>query len=155
MATQSKKETVSGLKQITVVYDTYTEITREADPDERWDGDNTYEHHTIHGVKHVDKWGDVYVTFTPEKNKTYYLLYVLYNAGDSFHREENRISFINLYESYECAELNKKRIEEQGRNYTFNLVTEEGKEYKLSNPGNGYFERITRVEIEEVRFLNV
>lgn len=168
---------MSYVKVIDVVH---VSVTREGDPNERWDGDDTYESHHIKGIKVVDEgsYYDFVAAFDVDPSKTYYLLYTIYSTGNSFSHEEGKIQFVDLFETLEKAQKNLKRIEEHNKTYkklndrwarpskeeqrelnklkkTFDewsvrLVTESGREYDFHVPWHGYFERLTTVEIEPV-----
>ena len=82
----------------------HCETTREADPLNEWDGDDIYTSHNIQGFTVLDSYHDLPVSFSIEDKRKYYLLYVLYSTGDSFHHEEGCIEYISLYQTLEEAE---------------------------------------------------
>ena len=134
------------------------EVTREATLDE-WDGDDTNEIHDIEGFTIVNENGyyDLKVPFEIDKNKTYYLVYVIYSSGDSFHHEESRIDFIELYEDVKMAKEVAKIIEDDYRNWestekdwSVEIFNSNGEKYKIHCPWKGYFERLSYAEVEAI-----
>ncbi len=144
---------------IKIEKDSYQHITRERNEDDRWDNDDLCWEHTIRGFKVVNKKD--YWDFVLDKNpkgKTLYLVYVLYNTGDSFHREENVICLIGLYEhdkdAYTVADAIKRDYDESSNNYKtkFNpidvkLPKKKVKETISVASWKGYFESLTSVEV--------
>jgi hypothetical protein len=83
-----------------------------------------------------------------EPNRPYYLVYAIYDTGDSFGRDEGRIEYIGLYSDLEVAHENERRCRECVEGYSVTLVTDSGKEYKVSTPWVGYFEHLQYVDTE-------
>ena len=144
--------------QIQVIDRVYTYVTREGDPEDRWDRDSTGESHDIQGIRVVDEndYFDLTVDFEVVDDRDYYLLYGIYSTGDSFGHDEGRIQFVDLYESREVAEENAKRLRKHNDGdsddgYTATLVTEEGKDHEFYVPWKRYFERLSYLEVEPVR----
>ncbi len=149
--------------RVRVLDDVHYGVTQEANPEDSWDRDDTYESHHVQGVRAVgDKeYFDLTVGFDIVDDKHYFLVYGIYSTGDSFGHDEGRIEYVGLYEDREVAEDNARRIERHARDYrddsitdddaySVTLVTEDGAEYKVSVPWNGYFERLSYIEIERV-----
>ena len=147
---------------ITVIDDTYEEVTRSATEDQ-WDRDDTNTTHHISGIKLVGKndYTDLTVPFKVEPGKTYYLLSVIYDTGDSFGRDEGRIEFIELYTDLELAKKNQAVIEDHNKKYrkvyhydrkTPKLVMENqvGTEIDYYPTWYGYFERLSYVSVDSV-----
>ena len=111
----------------------YTEVTRPRDPNDRWSGEKTYTSHDIESFRVVDDndYDDVSVAFDIEEGRDYYLLYTIYSTGDSFSRHDGAIKFIDLYETKEMAEENRQRIvkhyeDKNDENYSVELQLEDG-----------------------------
>jgi len=136
--------------EIEIIDDTYTEVTRESDPDEQWDGDDTCTSHDIHGFK-IGKYGDLSVRFEPEYDKTYFLLYATYSTGCSFSQHEGEIEYVDLYEDENVAWENYRRLDKHGEGYSAKLLHESGKEYTFSIPWIGYFESLQDLEVMAIR----
>jgi len=148
------------LKHIEIEDDSYTDVTR--DPDSEYDGDDTSTSHHITGFRVKKDYGDLEVAFTPERGKDYFLVYAIYSTGDSFSHHDGKICFIGFFEDKKLADENKKRIEENYKNpgdwnsdnhYSVTLIANSGKEWKMSKPWQGYFERLDWVEVQAVQML--
>lgn len=149
---------------IKIIDNSYQEVIRECDHTDEWDRDDTREEHEILGIEKVDKKGyrDLTVAFKVEKDRPYYLVYVLYDTGDSFGRDENRIEFVDLYQSKENAEALKKLIEENHaechdndeysfeKRHSLKYKNEEGNEVTFSKSWEGYFENFNGCHVQEV-----
>jgi hypothetical protein len=146
---------------IRVIDHTYGEITRHATRDE-WDRDDTYTSHNIEGIKLVDEndYSDLTVPFKVEPDKTYYLLSVIYDTGDSFGRDEGRIEFIELYIDLDLAKKNQAAIEDHNKKYRDSYYDDETPRLIIENQVGtkidyypswyGYFERLSEVRINSV-----
>lgn len=152
-----------------VLDDVTYETTEYGDPDDRWSRDSTAEYHHISGIQIVgekDRW-DLCVPFEVDPDRSYSLLYVIYNTGDSFGRDDGRINLIDLYEDQEVAFANAARIDTHARQYdktrwgsaraemkepySVELLTNEGESCMVHTPWNGYFERLQYTEVLGVR----
>lgn len=104
---------------IKIKNDSYCQVTREGDPNNRWDGDDTYCGHNIRGIYEVapDTYYNLQVGFDLDPEEVYYLLYVIYDTGNSFHQEEGRISFVEVYKDKNVAYENERRINEHAELY--------------------------------------
>lgn len=147
---------------IKVVDNITKEITREA-TEREWDSNDICWHHNIEGYSIVgkDEYSDITVPFKVNKSIGYFLVYVLYNTGDSFHREENCIDFIDMFENKESAELivkvinndyRKYKKDEDNDNFSITLPGLNGEDYSIHCSWKGYFERLTDVCIEQVYY---
>lgn len=138
----------------------HSTVTREGQGE--WDNDDLDFRHDIHGFSVVEKenYWDFVMTENP-KGKTLELVYVLYSTGDSFHHEENRISLVGLYETYQDAKFVMDFIESDYRefmkkdNYDHKpsklVLPVSGKTEDIyTGTWKGYFERLTEVNIESV-----
>jgi hypothetical protein len=145
---------------IEIINHSYTEITKERDPNEEWDGEDTITSNSIQGFKIVkpnDKWKQVDLTigFEIKPDKTYYLVSVIHSSGDSFNHNSGEIVYIELYENIEMAEATKKIIEDsynrkhKEESYGVEILNNSGTLYKISSsPWVGYFERLEEVQID-------
>lgn len=116
--------------------------------------------HDIQGFRVVEegKYHDLVVAFNPDKDRGYFLLYVLYSSGDSFGHSSGNICIVGLYEDEAIAEENAKRIVEQNERYkkshdelfSVHLKDESGMEFKFHAVWNGYFEHIEDVVVHRV-----
>ena len=100
MARTTKME--DNLISIDISTTTYTEVTRAADPNEQWDGDDLNHSFSINGWYRTD--GGPY-RIDPEK--PVYGVYVIYSTGNSFHREDGVGEVMMVNQNLEMAK--KKR----------------------------------------------
>jgi hypothetical protein len=162
--------------QIDVVSKTYTDVTRERVPDERWDADDLAHHTSIYGVRSTEikdreaVYGDMVTPFEVVDGEDYYLVYVTYSTGDSFHNENGCVNYIDLFKTRAKAEACAKAIEEHYKlsdnatrwnakkvkppkgysEWTLTYLNEEGKEVSTHVSWAGYFERLEYVTVESV-----
>ena len=144
------------LTNIRIIHDCYTEVTREGDPEDRWDRDSTTQSHYIRGFEVVkeNSYGDFKVPFEIDPEKEYYLLAVYYDTGDSFGNDGNRIDMIDLYDDIELAMESKRRILDENKDengYSVAILNPLGVEYRISASWKGYFESLNDVEIHRVK----
>lgn len=138
-------------------------VTRERDPNEQWDADDLAWDHDIQGFSVVGKkkYWDFVMTKNP-KGKTLYLVYALYNTGDSFHCEENVICLVGLYEDeadavsvMDAIELDDKENSGRFDSDRFNPINvklpKKGVEETIAtSTWKGHFERLNTVNVESV-----
>ena len=138
---------------VRIIDETYGGVSREATEDE-WDRDDTYTDHNIQGFRAVKEkdYYDLSVGFDVKKYKHYYLVYVIYDTGDSFGRDDGQIEFVGLYQDRSVAEENKRRIDKNEKvdSFSVKLVTEDDEEFDCHTPWKGYFECFHGASIEEV-----
>lgn len=117
-----KKETSKF--NIRILKESTTEVTRESDTTDPWDKDDVEYNHTIFGfeVEPDGMYWDFIMSNNP-KGKTLYLVYVLYNTGDSFSRSDNCIELIGLYEDLEDAVKVQTAIEKDSNKTTYTPLT--------------------------------
>lgn len=152
--------------QVFIKHKERREVTREANPDDRWDADDLYHEHEYGShlsSESIDPWGEESLTLEGDlvPGKQYYLLIMSYGTGDSFHHEDNCQEILGVYGSPEIAKQNRDAVREANEiDYSsrrkksepiqLTLLTDSGKEYQISNPCYGYFENFTRCWIEPV-----
>lgn len=166
---------------VQVIDNTYFYVMREADPDDRWDNDDTATDHNVTGVRAVSskEYYDLVVDFEPN-NEPAYLLYGIYSSGDSFSNSDGHIEFVGLYRDKNVAWENYRKLKEHNEIYrllnerwgvtpterkaaerkhkdfderSIELVTDnDGTTINILVPWNGYFENLTQLEVLEVTF---
>jgi hypothetical protein len=133
-------------------------VTRERDPNERWDADDLAWDHNIQGFSVVGekKYWDFVMTKNP-KGKTLYLVYALYNTGDSFYCEENVICLVGLYEDKEDAvavmdalELDNKKNSGRFNPINVKLPKKGVEETIATSTWKGHFERLDTINVEMI-----
>jgi len=177
-----KKEKEKILYFPVIVHSRYnTWVTRERDDSDEWDNDDTSTDVTVLGVetekerRESTMYRDIVVPFEVVPGKDYYLVYVTYSTGDSFHHEEGEVNYVELFETREKAEKlaqiinvhysfsgNEQRWSDKGtkapKGYSEHELTyhnEEGREMKLYVNWTGYFERMTCVTVQKVQHMSM
>ena len=145
---------------IEILDNNYYGTLREPDPDNEWDGGETFEEHSITGFRLSKEYADVIVDFHPKRNQAYYLLYAIYDTGGSFSREYGKITFIDLYEDKEVAYSNLKILEEHNEKYkndtcidgaySVEIFEDDFKKRIYCPPWIGYFESLSSVYAEPI-----
>ena len=94
--TRNEKETPKYFVRINTT--DHAEVTRERNPDSQWDGDDISHSHTIHGFEIVaeERSGWDFILNENPSGQTLFLVYALYDTGDSFHIESNCLCLISL-----------------------------------------------------------
>jgi hypothetical protein len=164
-----------GLK---VLHDRYVEVTREHDPDDRWSGEDTSSTWEVSGIvlRAPKDYPDLVPCFLVEAGDEVHLVYLVYSTGDSFsHSEDGCISFIDVYKTREkaehaakcvrehhswyrgmhdyCVPMSAKQRKALGKKYkseyTVDLVREDGSINSEHAGWNGYFDRLSYIEVTE------
>jgi len=164
---------------VEIIDSNQTNVTRERDPDDEWSRDDLQHYTTITGVRTANSGTnymyDVVVPFEIIPEKDYYLVYVEYSTGDSFHHEKGLVRYIDLFETREKAEKLAKQIKEHydlssnnpeirwnkkpykpPKNYSewqFTYLNEEDKEVVCQVSWTGYFESLSSVNVKKVGYV--
>jgi len=161
MARKKEIKEVKPTWWLKVEYDSYTDVTRHADPDERWDGDDLAHSQDIHGYSIVDKdvYGETFPMYVePDKNKTYWMVYVNYNTGDSFHHETGCICFVDVFEDANDAEYLAKILDKDAEKKDHNFKPVQVKfpngmvKDVCTSTWKGYFESLQGVHVRSLRY---
>lgn len=139
---------------------THTEITREANPNDEWDGDDQEHFHTFHGFSIREQHGywDFILDNKPNSNQMYYLVYVLHTTGDSFHHESGCLCMIQFVDNIEDAVYIRNAIRENSKNESFDCLKltlpHSKKEIEIGvSSWKGYFDRFQSVDIEQLQLI--
>lgn len=137
---------------VSVICDMHSRVTRRRDPESSYDGDDKEHSPSIRGISVGGEWGDFDVTFPVTPGKVYYLVSVIYDTGDSFHRETGCVEHVDLFEEMEKAEILAKRIADHSRVSSGDLIlfTNSGAEYRGFMPWQGYFSRFKEALVTPV-----
>ena len=153
--------------EIDVKCNEYSEITRQADPSDRWEQDDLAYYNTPIGFTARVFDGDYVqwatsVPFEPKFDKDYYLLVVYYGNGDSFHNESGLMHVVDLYRTREEARVAEKQIWDHRNNsdpdyekcHSVNITFSDGVTRPTSTyDWTGYFNDLERTEIFALRRL--
>jgi hypothetical protein len=84
----------------------------------------------------------------PDDATEVFVVYMIYNTGDSFGNADGKIDIIHCTVSEEAADRLAKYITEHPDEFTIKFTDDFGRDISLDNRGAGYFERISYVGIE-------
>lgn len=131
---------------LNVINDSYMLVDIESDPDDMYGADSTTTFNHIIGIQISQGVWDLVVDFDVLDNVTYYLVYVEYTTGDSFHYSSGNIQYVGLFRDESTALENIKRIESAGTDsYSIEFINDAGKTWKESISWVGYFEHVENV----------
>lgn len=161
MARKKEVKEVEPKWWLKVEYDSWTDITRHADPDEQWDGDDLAHSQDIHGYSIGDEktYGETFpMHVEPDKNKTYWLVYANYGTGDSFHHETGCICFVGVFEDANDAEHLAKVLEKDAEKEDYDFKPIQVKfpsgmvKDVCTSTWKGYFESLEGVHVRSLRY---
>jgi hypothetical protein len=139
--------------KIHIVHYEDQEITRHADPEDKWGADSYRLSHRIEGYEVSTSWWD-FVLPTHPNNEPLHLVYALYNTGDSFHTVDNKICFLFLSPHNEDAvkvlrelEKNAKEKPEDFHPIVVELPVSKQTVTIGTSDWKGYFESLNGFEI--------
>lgn len=147
---------------VRIIDETFTVVTRKKNPDDEWDSDDLSHNTKVIEVVPGLGYPDVSPPFPLEAEKEYYLVYVTYGTGDSFHHEDGRVDYIDLFATLEraeaCVNAIVKHDNEYGRlnkhkgydPYTVYYLDEAGIQVKAHTYWHGYFESFQGADIATV-----
>jgi len=148
----AKKTNPPASKPVTtdlvVNYHSRSWVTRERDPDDEWDRDNTASEHTLESISIADGYGYSTITYPGEvtPGEKVYLVYAVYSTGDSFgHDDAARVELISVHKNLDVARWNLQRVQgSSGDDYTSKLVLSQdnGQTWTINPPWCGYFESL-------------
>jgi hypothetical protein len=141
------------MKHYKAIFEGYEEVTRESDPDDRWDRDDTTFVLTRIRVEPSDEpqannvWGydRVFDFSVPDDVTKVYLVYAEYGTGDTFGNDDGQIvAFEAFTEEFQADYLAERLRVATG----FSLPNDHGDDYYI--PWTGYFETLNEVRVAEL-----
>lgn len=134
-------------------------VTKESDPNDKWDGDDLKFEYDIHGyevVKSKDYMWDFVVDEVPTGD--WFLVCVYYSTGDSFHHEDHKLSMASFVKNEEDAHTIAKAIREDYDSYKksdsfdikplqVKLLVANKTEEIYTGQWKGYFEHVEYIEV--------
>jgi hypothetical protein len=141
------------MKHYKAIFEGYIETTRESDPDDRWDRDDTA--FVLTGIRvepsdeeqsnNVFGYDRVFDFSAADDATKVYLVYAEYSTGDTFGREEGQVIAFDTFEfDYQANKLASRLRTAEG----YSLGNDHGEDYYI--PWNGYFESLTDVSVTEL-----
>lgn len=146
----------NNISHVEIKYDEHRYVTREVDPDDCWDRNDTEATYTFHGLCLVDKnsYSDLTVPFDIKPDTTYYLVYADYDTGDSFGRDGNQLEFIDLFESFQMANEAIVDIKDNTLGFETSYTRNNGiKIEHIHAPWVGYFEYLNGIEAIPLKLI--
>jgi hypothetical protein len=152
LSSKKKEKRPAKLTRVSIV--DYTEEFQIEKPKDDYARGTTRTTHDIRGFTIVkdDEYGELEVAYSIDSKQQYYLLAVIYDAGDSFGLDQGCIDFIGLYRTFNEAQANALRIREH---YDKNsselfLISPSGKEYKAGAPWKGWSSELDQILVVPV-----
>jgi len=120
-------------------------VSRSADPNEEWDGDDTWESHSPQAWEiSQNTYYDVIYPGTVKRGEDLYLVYAIYNTGDSFSRSDGQLDVIDAFKSVlnarKCADAAGKAT-----GHSFSYQNDFGQPASHHTTWIGYFESLTGI----------
>lgn len=130
----------------------WTDVTREADPDDSWGADDTSTSWTVNGISLSDKDGHqaLPADFPVEVGDTVYVVYAVYSTGDSFHRADGEyLEVLSFHKNSAIAYKNKASAEGPRKDrHDMTIEFDSGAKVQRYCPWDGYFESLDSVSVE-------
>lgn len=108
---------------------------------------NITEVYTIDADEHGPYCSEVFTV--PDDATEVYVVYMIYDTGDSFGRAYGKIDLIHCTASEEAADALAKKITENSEEFLIEYVDDFGREISIHNNGAGYFQHIRYVGVEK------
>lgn len=147
------------MNYVRIDHTSYTQVTRERDPDDDWSGEDTNTSNYVNGLILVPEgsYHHIAVPFDIDINKSYILLWAEYSTGDSFSHDEGKVEFIDLFENVKHANAAYRAIQKANDADQSNVkyYRADGSEVNFYAPWYGYFERLSDLYIDVVRVVRI
>ncbi len=91
---------------------------------------------------------EINVQFDAKEGDLVYVLYMIYDTGDSFGRAHGLGEVFWVFNDEWAAEKARREVVKNSDQYSVEFDDGFGKMIKLSNPGAGYFETIQSIEVK-------
>ena len=128
-ASQSTPSSKPVTTDLAVHYKTREYVTRERNPDDQWDRDDTRSEHTMQfiSIAREGSWNTISYPGEVKPGDKVYLLFAVYSTGDSFgHDEDRSVELISVHKDLNYAKYNYKLLEGADKdNYSSSVRSEE------------------------------
>jgi hypothetical protein len=144
-----------------VTDNSWTEVTRERNPNSRWDADDDYTSHNFTGLTIAGDHGDVPVNFPVAIDDVLFVICAIYDSGNSFGTQRGAYTeFVSAHKDMKIAKENLNRLEdwakaiEAGQNkwsnggFRVKIVQDDGTEMDYMPPWGSMFSGLESLEIE-------
>lgn len=108
--------------------------------------------HVISEDDRASRSSDIFAV--PDDANEVYVVYMIYDTGDSFGRSDGHIDVIHCTANEESAHELAKKITENSEEFTIKYVDDFGREISIRNNAAGYFEHIQYVEVKRFSIGN-
>jgi hypothetical protein len=130
-----------------------TQVTRYRNPKELYDSDDTQTSWTIRGLSEIRTSHYIEADFDVDKHGHYYLLYAVWNTGNSFGNSDGYyFEPIDLYKTKSKAKAALEKLNESPSSNVAVLETESGKQYDYTKPWLGYFDSLEELRVVPVEY---
>lgn len=125
------------------------------DEDDEWYQDDLAYESNIYGYELLDEdsYGDFYLDAAPKMGDSFFLVYVRYSTGDSYHQETGRTALVALLEKEEDAVFLAEDVRSNtGEDFKpRKILLPSGRELEYyQGQWRGYFERIEEVIHQQI-----
>jgi hypothetical protein len=152
MAKRQAKTDATPVKYLHLNTESYTDVTREADPDDEWGADDTNTSWSLRGIMLSDTDGQhaLPADFPVEIGETVYVVYAIYSTGDSFHHADGEyLEVLSFHKDSARAYRNKAAAEGPRKDrHDMTIEFDSGAKVQRYCPWDGYFESLDRVDVE-------
>ena len=128
--------------------------SREGDSGDPYDGNDTWEEHDPQAFEIVKDYGDVVLPSDVRPGDEVYLVYAIYNTGDSFSHQDGCLQIIDAFVSQDaanaCRELAEKYDPCSNYDYSFEYANDVGAWCRHPCAWLGYFESLTGIYIKKL-----
>jgi len=148
-----KKEEKPKSYAVNILHTLSCRVTRHADHTDEWDADDLAYQPEVQAVQlSGSEYGDFYLDSEPKVGENFFLVYVIYSTGDSFHHEEGRIEFVGLLKDAVDAEALAEHIRKSDGSLTrYQVALPSGESIEYYNGAwTGYFESLTSVNVASI-----
>jgi hypothetical protein len=138
--------------------ESFTEETREPNPNDPWDRGNTSTHNSFRHVSKTEIYPDIASSLDIPVGAECHVVWVVWSTGDTFGRDEGRrTSLIGVFQKEGAALGLQREIERRNQerhnikdyNYSFEFVTSDGQELTVYQSWFGYFDSLDAVHVEQ------
>ena len=155
MATRKKTPVEQAPKKyLTLNCDSYSYVTREADPEDSWGADDTATDWTVNGISLSDQDSQYALEpdFDVEVGDTVYVVYAVYSTGDTFHHASGAyLEVLSFHKNGDLAHQNASGARERSNResaYTMTITYDSGAQVSRHCPWDGYFESLDYIQVD-------
>ena len=134
---------------VELIYDNYSEISREPDTDDCWDRGSTVTFWTFQGARIVEEstYGSMPYPGDLKPGDEVWCVFAVYSTGDTFgHDEAAQLEFISVHKDEKLARKNAASLESDGKH----IEHDDGTVIKMNwKPWDGYFESLDQMYVEK------